>query len=251
MNLIESIQNAKRQETLPIIAEVKRLIPKLAAEQGQLADTRDAGQLARLYEGGGAAAISLVAERPNFGGRPELDVPAVLQATSLPLLIKDFILDEWAVDYYADLVRRSADGNLARVALLLIAHKLEDRLPALLDCVRGTGFLALVETRHPADLDYLSGSVQPPRLIGLNNKNIDDLEKGPDLIRLTPPLIAEYRRRANQSLLISESAHSRPADAARSIAMGADAVLVGTAFMLAADPAEAVRQFVHVREGAQ
>lgn len=103
MNLVESIPDKKRRGLVPILAEVKRLIPRLAAS-GMARDERDAGVLARAYETGGAAAISLVTERRYFGGQPEEDLPAILRAVALPLLVKDFILSPQEVDFYAALV---------------------------------------------------------------------------------------------------------------------------------------------------
>ncbi|MHB1006579.1 MAG: beta/alpha barrel domain-containing protein [Chloroflexota bacterium] len=243
MDLIEAIRQSRRQGKAPVVAEIKRRIPRLATGGGE-SDRRDAAELARLYESGGACGLSLVTEKAHFGGRPEEDVPAVLRASQLPLLIKDFITDEPRIDYYLDLIARSGTARPQRVALLLIAHRLGAELPRLLAYVRASGCLALVETRGPRDLAFAAGKADPPRLVGLNNKDIDDLERGPDEIRLTAEVAGEYRRRLSRAVLVSQSAHHSPMDVRRSVAAGADAVLVGTAFMLAPEPAATVAAFV-------
>lgn len=247
MNLAESILLAKNRREAPIIAEIKRLIPKLA-EDGRPKDERSAARLAWMYQKGGAIGVSLVTEAKYFGGQPKEDIPAVLQSISLPLLIKDFILDEERINFYADLVSRSGKGYLGRVTLLLTAHWLGDRLPAMLSYVHSKGMLALVETRKPEDLSYLSCFGQSPRLVGINNKNIDELEKGEDWIKLTPELVSRYQQLLGNCLLISQSAHRRPEDIRRSIEAGADAVLVGTAFMVSREPTKTVASFVHALE---
>lgn len=248
MTLIESVIRARQRGVVPVIAEIKRVIPKLAAELGRGRDERDAAFLARCYQQGGAAGISLVTEQKHFGGQPEEDVPAVLQATFLPLLIKDFIFNRARVDFYAALVASVDPALLRRVTLLLIAHLLGDNLPALLQYVREQGMLALVETRGPADLDHLRGVSPLPRLIGINNKNIDELEMGDDLVQVSPEMIAGYRQVVGKAVIVSESAHRNAADVRRSFTAGADAVLAGTAFLVSAHPAATVASFVSALE---
>lgn len=242
MNFPESIAAARDANRVPVIAEIKRRIPKLA--DGLDADQRDAGTLARIYEAAGAAAISIVAETRYFGGCPEKDIPAILEATSLPLLIKDFIVDRDTVEYYARLLRSVQPACINRVALLVITHQAGDRSPDLINHIRSLGMLALAETRHIEDLQYLSGTTPFPALVGINNKVIDQLETDDQEVELTPELITAYRRQTGTALIISESAHQGVADVKKSMQAGADAVLVGTAFMRAVDPGATVARFV-------
>jgi indole-3-glycerol phosphate synthase len=249
MNLIESIETVKRYGNRPVIAEIKRVIPKLADETGLPKDNRPAELLVRVYQKGGACGISLVTEKTHFGGEPEKDIPAVLMNTPLPLLIKDFILDKSTVDYYADLVSHPGKDNLRRVTLLLTAHLAGDKTPELLEYIHAKGMTALVETRTPADLKYLNGAT--PKIIGVNNKNIDELEKGEDRILVTHEILSEYRKITPGSVIVCQSAHRTPNDVRYSLESGADAVLVGTAFMTAADPEKAVASFVGAREAVR
>ena len=245
MDLVEAIRLAKTKGNAPVIGEIKRIIPQLGEETGRARDRRGAGSLSEAYQKGGVCGISVVTETRYFGGQPEIDIPAVLRETDRALLVKDFILDESMVDFYADLVSSLGNHYRRRVALLLTAHWLGDRLPSLLDHVHGKGMLALVETREPEDLSYAINLKVTPKLIGINNKDIDELERGEDRIKLTSEFIDSYRRLIPDSLIISQSAHKGPGDVRSSIGSGADAVLVGTAFMVSEEPVKTVASFVN------
>jgi indole-3-glycerol phosphate synthase len=249
MNLFESILITKNRNQLPIIAEIKRVIPKLAVESGRPKDNRPAELLVRAYEKGGACGISLVTEAEHFGGEPEIDVPRVLSATQLPLLIKDFILDKQSIDRYRELAAATGKNNPRRVTLLLTAHLAGEKAFSLFKYVRVSGMTALVETRTITDLDFLDGLT--PDIIGINNKNIEELEKGEDKIRVTREMLQDYRRRAPGSVIISQSAHRTPADVRLSLDSGADAVLAGTAFMTVSDPEKTVASFVNAPGAAR
>lgn len=245
MNLSKSIRCCQQRGDAPIIAEIKRIIPRLADKRGF--DDRDAAYLAGCYERGGAIGISLVTEVEYFGGQPEKDIPAVLQATRLPLLIKDFIQNKDRIDYYADLIAAVDPLCLKRVTLLLITHMVKDCLSYLISCIHKHGMLALVETRGPEDLPVLRSLINPPQLVGINNKKIDELENGEDILRITSKMVTAYRNVLGKALLISESAHQKPADVQQSLAVGADAVLAGTAFMQSSNPAATVASFVQAK----
>ncbi|HHY37948.1 MAG TPA: hypothetical protein GX507_03370 [Clostridia bacterium] len=245
MNLMESLISKRKEGLIPVIAEVKRRIPRIEKQFGRGRDERDAGVLASQYEEGGAAAISLVTETVHFGGKPLEDIPAILESTSLPLLIKDFIVDPDKVDFYATLVEKLNPDFLGKVTLLVISHLVgEERLPSLLRYIYERGMLPLIETRGLQDLRYLDCLDHRPEVVGINNKDIDDLEMGDDVIRVDAEMISCYRKVLGESIIVSESAHRSVDDVHRSIEAGADAVLVGTAFLLADDPVCAVRMFV-------
>ncbi|NLG31893.1 MAG: hypothetical protein GX550_00040 [Syntrophomonadaceae bacterium] len=247
MNLVQSIAITGAGGKVPIIAEIKRIIPHLSFTEK---DDRDAGWLAMIYQRGGAAGVSLVTEARYFGGQPEKDLPLVLKDSSLPVLIKDFIIREKQVDYYYNLVKAVDGTAVARTTLLLISHLAKEALPSLLARTHELGMTALVETRSIADLAWLDRG-DPPRLIGVNNKDIDRLEVGQDVLKINWGIIQQYRKKAGQAVIISQSAHHSAADIRYSIDAGADAVLVGTAVMTAADPEAAVAGFVNAFGGAK
>jgi indole-3-glycerol phosphate synthase len=243
MNLVQAIPGKKEENLVPVIAEVKRLNPKLAADGKMKRDLRNAGTLSLVYEKGGAVGISVVVEKEFFGGDPKNDVPRILQSTSLPLLIKDFILTEEQVDFFGKLSK----GNEERVSLLLIAHRLQKKLPQMIDYVKNKGMTVLLETRGEEDLKFLSLLSEMPRLIGINNRNIDELEKDEGHLKINSNLVRKVREVAENSQIISESAHLASEDVLKSLNAGADAVLVGTAFMLSSDPEKEVRKFVEAK----
>jgi indole-3-glycerol phosphate synthase len=245
LNLLQSIKLSQARKVVPILAEIKRIIPKLADEYGRPRDKRDAGQLAGLYEAGGAAGISVVTELQYFGGNPEKDIPAVLQATSLPLLVKDFILDVDKVDFYKEITEKLGAGFTGRVTLLLHAHMLRNKLSGMLEYIYSCGMHALVETRGVQDLYFLRNMGKRALMIGINNKDIDELEMGEDQLRITPDMIAAYRAVVGDALIISQSAHHNINHIRRAVEAGADAVLVGTALMLSRDPTGMVSSFAH------
>lgn len=247
MNLPESIKRAQAKGLAPVIAEIKRLIPKLAVEKKRPRDGRSAALLAQAYLAGGACGISLVTEKRYFGGDPEKDIPELLQATALPLLIKDFILSRRDVDFYAGIIAGVDHRQMGRVTLLLHAHLLGGRLLEMLEYIYSRGMHALVETRGRQDLPYLNNLGEKVMMVGINNKNIDELEMGEDRIQLSPELVGAYRQVSKKALIISQSAHQSPKDVLFSLNAGADAVLVGTALMLSPDPASTLSLFVGAR----
>lgn len=225
-----------------MIAEIKRVIPKLADQVGP--DLREASLLASLYQEGGAAAISLVTEARHFGGNAAADLPAVLRAVPSPVLIKDFILDFAQVDYYAGLIKSAGVGGPGRVALLIISHLAGLKTGSLIRYIYQRGMGVLLETRNIQDLDLLEPK-DYPTMIGINHRLIDQLEMDDNTANLTPETVSQYRALVQDALIISESAHGCPGDVRRSIGAGADAVLVGTAFMRAECPRAAVKSFVN------
>ena len=246
LNLETAIRQAKALGAAPIIAEIKRVIPKLGGVYRP--DVREASLLARLYEEGGAVAISVVTESRHFGGKPAEDLPAVLEAVPLPVLIKDFIVDNSRIDYYAHLIRSVKEADLNRVTLLLISHLASEKTGELMKHIHHYGMTVLLETRKVKDLEYPGHNAGCLRLVGINNKVIDVMETDDNRVGLTPEMIRDYRRLVGEALIISESAHLRPLDVCKSLDAGADAVLAGTAFMQAECPRSAVSQFVNCRE---
>ncbi len=140
-----------------IIAEVKRASPS----KGRICPNLSAGECAREYESGGAAAISVLTDKPYFDGSLD-DLRKVRQAAGLPVLRKEFIISEYQV--YES---RAAGAD----ALLLIARVLDPaHLVELLGLTHELGMQALVEI-HSAE-DYNAAHQAGARLIGINNRNL-------------------------------------------------------------------------------
>ncbi|HUF84632.1 MAG TPA: indole-3-glycerol phosphate synthase TrpC [Acidimicrobiia bacterium] len=207
---------------LAVIAEIKRRSPS----KGELAPDLDPADTARAYESGGAAALSVLTDRPFFGGSVD-DLRAAREATGLPALRKDFTIDETQV-----LEARAIGAD----ALLLIVTALPDDavLRDLYDFAGDIGLAALVEVHDEAELERAlrAGAAT----VGVNCRDLgtfaEDLAVAERLVGLLPPDV----------VAVAESAIRAPADGERMAAAGFDAVLVGEALVRSPDAPAAVRE---------
>jgi indole-3-glycerol phosphate synthase len=205
--------------TVRVIAEVKRRSPS----QGDLAPRLDAGAQTAAFAAGGAAAVSVLTEPDRFGGA----LPDLLAAApvGLPMLRKDFIVDE------IQLLEAAAFGASA---VLLIARALPPaRLRALYDAAEALGLDVLVEVHDAHELEQ--AIVAGYAIIGVNNRDLQTLVIDASVGATLVPRIPADR------IAVFESGIQTPDDAARAAAVGADAILVGTALSRSADPIAAVR----------
>lgn len=192
-----------------MIAEFKRRSPS-AGEIG----AGDPAAVATAYGTGGAAAMSVLTDGPFFGGSLA-DLEAARAASSLPVLRKDFVLDELQV-----WEARSAGAD----AVLLIVRILEDaRLTGLLDLSRELRMSALVEVHDEAELERALGAGAV--VIGVNNRDLDTFRTELEVTLRLAPLVPAGR------ILVGESGIRDGADVDRLGDAGVDAVLVGEALM--------------------
>jgi indole-3-glycerol phosphate synthase len=215
-------------QPLRLLCEIKRASPS----QGLLKGDLDPAAMARLYEQGGAAAISVVTEPDHFQGDPEW-IEVVRGAVTLPILMKDFFLDSYQI---LDAAHRGADGVLLIAALLS-----EVQLQRLISEARLVGLDCLVEVH---DEEELKRSVRAgATLLGINNRDLRtfevDLETSFRLLPGVPPLVTS----------VSESGFSRPPDLARLASSRCDAVLMGEVFMRSADPAATLKELLQAVRG--
>ena len=152
-----------------LIAEVKRRSPSA----GTIRDDLDPAGHAERYAAAGAAAISVLTEGPHFGGSIA-DLVAVHARVAVPVLRKDFIIDE------LQLVEARATG--ASAALLIVRILTPERLEALLTFTRGLGLDALVETHTRGEIDVAlaAGAVLPTGVLAVAESAMhsrDDVEK--------------------------------------------------------------------------
>src|SRR5207237_1333715 len=143
--------------TVGVIAEVKRRSPSAGAIREDL----DPATHARSYEHGGAVAISVLTDERHFGGTLD-DLSRVVRCVSVPVLRKDFILDE------LQLYEARAAG--ASAALLIVRALAAERLRALADAARGLALGVLVEVHSDAELD-LALAVEPAA-VGVNSRDL-------------------------------------------------------------------------------
>ncbi len=203
--------------TLGVIAEVKRRSPS----KGDLAPDLDAAVTAKEYERGGASALSVLTDRPWFGGTVE-DLQAAHASVELPILRKDFTLDPVQV-YETRAI--GADAILLILAALPDDHMVAD----LQDLAWSLGLAVLVEAHSVVEVDRALGL--GARIVGVNARDLATFDEHLDSVagvadRIPTGVVA-----------VAESAIRTPADAARMASAGFDAVLVGEALVRSRDPA--------------
>jgi indole-3-glycerol phosphate synthase len=202
-----------------LIAEIKRASPS----RGILRADFQPVEIARSYAAHGATCLSVLTDAQYFQGSLEI-LRAVRAEVSLPLLRKDFILDEYQL-----FEARAAGAD----AVLLIAECLDDcRLRSLHNAALELGLAPLVELYEPANLPRVLAA--GATLVGVNNRDLHtfqiDLEH---TLRIREQIPAEC-------LLVSESGIRTRADVERLAAAGVDAILVGETLMASPDIGAAV-----------
>jgi indole-3-glycerol phosphate synthase len=205
-------------DEVAIIAEVKRASPAWGALDLDL----NAGQLARAYAEGGAAAISVLTEPDHFRGSLE-DLEAASVA-GLPLLRKDFTIDPFQV-----LEARAAGAD----AVLVIVKAVGSGVGPLLSAARAFGIDALTEVHDEAELELALDAGAD--LVGVNHRDLDTFEVDPERTVKLAPLIPPGR------ILVGLSGVSTRAQVEELGAAGAAAVLVGESLVTAPDPVAALR----------
>ncbi len=207
-------------ERLSIIAEVKRSSPS----KGTLANIVDPAGLAKIYESAGASVVSVLTEQRRFGGSLN-DLVAVRQSISIPVLRKDFMVDEYqfyeARAYGADLV------------LLIVAALSSQQLKDFYSLSAELGMTCLIEV-HTED-ELIRALEISPKLVGVNSRNLKTLDVDPQVFADLLPLIPEG------VIAVAESGISTRAQALYAQEHGAKALLVGEALVRGEDPALALR----------
>jgi len=208
---------------LSLIAEVKRSSPS----KGALAPIADPSSLAARYEKGGATAISVLTERRRFGGSLE-DLDAVRRAVDLPILRKDFMVDEY--QFF------EARAHGADLVLLIVAALSKNQLLDYLALTQELSMHAIVEIHTMDELEIALDS--PSEMLGVNSRNLKTLEVDSIAFKELLPRIPKNLVR------IAESGISTPADVQFAVESGANAILVGEALVRAGDPEFAVRHLL-------
>ncbi|TYC98687.1 indole-3-glycerol phosphate synthase TrpC [Arthrobacter echini] len=211
-----------RGNGIAVIAEVKRSSPS----KGVLAEIADPGTLAANYERGGASIISVLTEQRRFGGSLA-DLDAVRGAVGIPVLRKDFTVDEYQI--------WEARAHGADVVLLIVAALSDAELTSFLALTHELGMSAIVET-HTAD-EVRRAALAGARIIGVNVRDLKTLAVDRTVFTGLAELVPE------DAVVIAESGVRGAADVAAYAAGGAHAVLVGEALVRGEDPAATIGEF--------
>jgi indole-3-glycerol phosphate synthase len=206
-----------------LIAEVKRASPSA----GMIAEDVNPSVLARGFQAGGAAAVSVLTEPRHFQGSLA-DLQAVRSSVSIPVLRKDFLI------HPSQVIEARASG--ADAVLLIVAALTDAQLRALLEAAGDVGLATLVETHSDEDLRRALDS--DAKLIGVNARDLETLEVD------VAGALGRVGRVPDDRISVLESGISTRANVDAALEAGASAILVGEALMRADDPARAVRKLL-------
>jgi indole-3-glycerol phosphate synthase len=218
-----AFRDALTRPGISVIAEHKRRSPSA----GPIRPGSSIAEVVRAYEQGGAVALSVLTEGPNFDGALE-DLREAARACSLPLLRKDFIVDRY------QLHEAAAAG--ASAVLLIVAALDVATLRSLQSAAAELSLDVLVEVHDAAELEV--AAAVGAELIGVNNRDLRDFSVDVERTYALLPAMPDG------AVVVSESGIAGAGDLARLSAAGVDGVLIGERLMRSADPAQALRELL-------
>jgi indole-3-glycerol phosphate synthase len=210
------------KNSFSVISEVKRASPS----KGHLSDIPDPALLALEYQSGGAQVISVLTEQRKFNGSLG-DLDAVRRKVSIPILRKDFMVDDYQI--------WEARAHGADVVLLIVAGLSDSQLSELNALAAELGMSVLVEIHNEPELQRALEI--NPKLLGVNARNLKTLDVSLDVCHNLIPQIPE------EILAIAESGISSTEQVEALVLSGARAVLVGEALVTGGTPAQTVGEW--------
>ncbi|MEM3401901.1 MAG: indole-3-glycerol-phosphate synthase [Candidatus Hadarchaeales archaeon] len=211
----------EKAPAVPVVAEIKRASPSA----GEIKPEGDPLEIGSAMVRGGAIGLSVLTEPKFFRG--DLSFLPLLRKLNIPLLRKDFIIDE---------IQLQEAAAFGADAVLLIVKILGEKTGELLDVVRELGMEALVEVTSEREVEIAKAA--GAKLVGINNRDLETLKVDLRRTEELAPLVSE------KAIVVSESGIEGPEDVRRVLRAGADAVLVGTAIMKSGDIEGKVRELV-------
>lgn len=209
----------KKSEKIQLIAELKKASPS----RGIIREDFKPVELAKICEEAGASALSILTEEKFFKGKLEY-IPGVRDAVGLPILRKDFIIDEYQI------LESRANGA---DAILLLTNILKPKIiQRFLGLSKDFGLSAIVEVHSPVELNV------DAEIIGINNRDLRTFRVD---IRNTERIILKIPK---DKIIVSESGISNRKDVEYLQGLGVDAVLVGESIMACKDVAGKIRELL-------
>jgi len=206
-----------------IIAEIKRSSPS----RGIILKNLNPSHLAKIYEKNGASAISVLTDEKFFGGSLQ-DLKKVREAVSLPILAKEFIIDEYQL-YEARFW--GAD------AILLIVSILNERkLKKFLNLAKDLNLDCLLEIHKEEELAKIKNL--PFKIIGINNRNLETFKVN---IKIT---LSGLNKISLDKIIVSESGIKKREDISQLREKGVNAFLIGESLLKSENPGEKLREFL-------
>jgi indole-3-glycerol phosphate synthase len=221
---LDAVSILSSGKNIGVIAEIKRASPS----KGALATIADPAALARIYEGAGASAISVLTEQRSFLGSLD-DFDVVRDAVKVPLLRKDFIATEYQI--------LEARAHGADIVLLIAAGLKAAALIRLKEFIESLGMTAFVETHNLAEAEFASSI--GAKLVGINARDLATFETDR---RLFEELVGHLPKDA---VKVAESAVRGTKDVEDYAKAGADCVLVGEA-LVTGDPESLIQSFTQI-----
>lgn len=233
-----SLKKALITSRTGIIAEFKRKSPS----KGWIQKNAVPHEVIPQYEKAGASALSILTDLQFFGGTLA-DIQCVRDTVQIPILRKDFIIDEYQI-----IQARRVGAN---TILLIAACLTQEICNQLAQLAHSLGLEVLLEIHHPSELDYLSCA---PDMVGVNNRNLDTFVTD---VKNSFVLIEEIKKltgnAADSPVPVSESGIADPETILKLREIGYRGFLLGEAFMTDINPSAKLREFIqkiHINETA-